>query len=521
VSADPPALACSGLTIRFGDFVALQDVTLTLGRYRIHAVCGQNGAGKTSFARACAGLIGTATGTVEIASQALRIGHVAAAREAGVELVHQSFALPPSFTVAEAMEFGLSGSTGAIFTRRALNRRWAKHLRALGVEAKPKDRIRDLPVETQQAVEIARALAGDARLLILDEPTAVLAPGAVDALFARLRRLRDSGVTIVIILHKVREVLAIADTVTVLRAGRLVDGPTEAAEVSAESLARSIIGAAAIAAEAPEDQAALVGASVPHGTHAQPAAAAAPMLSLAGIATVKTGDGPALRQIDLSVGAGEILGIAGVEGNGQQPLVQAIAGLIPLTAGRLVLDGTDITAMPLAERRRRGLRIIPFERNTEGLSLSSALWENWAARGLLGRSALSLINPARLRAEARAAFTTWDVRFETVNQPARSLSGGNAQKVILSREIDEAARLIILAQPTRGLDIGATAFVWHAMREARKRGLGLILISSDLDELFDISDRVIVLQGGGVAGDFTAPYDLHAVGTAMVGSAAA
>jgi general nucleoside transport system ATP-binding protein len=522
VSADPPALACSGLTIRFGDFVALRDVSLTLGRYRIHAVCGQNGAGKTSFARACAGLIGSATGTVEIASRALRIGHVAAAREAGVELVHQSFALPPSFTVAEAMEFGLTGSTGAIFFRRTLNRRWAKHLKALGVEAKPKDRIRDLPVETQQAVEIARALAGDARLLILDEPTAVLAPGAVDALFARLRRLRDSGVTIIIILHKVREVLAIADTVTVLRGGRLVDGPTEATEVTAESLARSIIGAAAIAAEAPEDQAALVGASIPRGTHAQPAAAVtAPLLSIAGAATAKTGDGPALRQIDLSVGAGEILGIAGVEGNGQQPLVQAIAGLIPLTAGRLTLDGTDITAMPLAERRRRGLRIIPFERNTEGLSLSSALWENWAARGLLGHSALSLINPAKLRAEARAAFTTWDVRFETVNQPARSLSGGNAQKVILSREIDEAARLIILAQPTRGLDIGATAFVWHAMREARKRGLGLILISSDLDELFDISDRVIVLQGGSIAGDFTAPYDLHAVGTAMVGSAAA
>jgi general nucleoside transport system ATP-binding protein len=520
VSADPPALACSGLTTRFGDFVALQDVTLTLGRYRIHAICGQNGAGKTSFARACAGLIGSATGTVEIAGRALRVGHVAAAREAGVELVHQSFALPPSFTVAEAMEFGLSGSTGAIFLRRKLNRRWTKHLKALGVEARPKDRIRDLPVETQQAVEIARALAGDARLLILDEPTAVLAPGAVDALFARLRRLRDSGVTIIIILHKVREVLAIADTVTVLRGGRLVDGPTEAPEVSAESLARAIIGAA-IVAEAPEDRAALVGASLPHGTHAQPAAVAASLLSIAGVATAKTGDGPALRQIDLSVGAGEILGIAGVEGNGQQPLVQAIAGLIPLSAGRLILDGTDITAMPLAERRRRGLRIIPFERNTEGLSLSSALWENWAARGLLGHSALSLISPAKLRAEARAAFTTWDVRFETVNQPARSLSGGNAQKVILSREIDEAARLIILAQPTRGLDIGATAFVWHAMREARKRGLGLILISSDLDELFDISDRVIVLQGGGIVGDFTAPYDLHAVGTAMVGSAAA
>jgi simple sugar transport system ATP-binding protein len=177
-----------------------------------------------------------------------------------------------------------------------------------------------------------------------------------------------------------------------------------------------------------------------------------------------------------------------------------------------------VTALLLAERRRRGLRIIPFERNTEGLSLSSPLWENFSARKLLGQSALALIDPRALRREAEAAFKTWDVRFGSVDNPARSLSGGNAQKVILSREVDAAARLIVLAQPTRGLDLGATAFVWQAMREARARGLGLILISSDLDELFDISDRVVVLQGGRIAGRFAPPYDLAAVGAAMVGA---
>ncbi len=513
------ALACAGLTIRFGDVTALADVTLSLAPQRIHAVCGQNGAGKTSFARACAGLIAPAGGTVTIGDKPLPGGQVRAARAAGVELVHQSFALPPSFTIAEAMEFGLSGRAGTIYTRSGLEARWAAHLQALGVEAKPSARIRDLPVETQQAVEIARAVAGDARILILDEPTAVLAPAAAGALFARLRRLRDRGVTILIILHKIREVLAVADTVTVLRGGRLVEGPEEASAMTGDRLARSIIGAGAPASgpteETAEDLAALVGAATPHGT--RHSAGAAVVAELAGVSTRPGSDGQSLAAIDLTIGAGEILGIAGVEGNGQRPLVEAIAGLVPLAQGSVHLDGAAVTALPLAERRRRGLRIIPFERNTEGLSLSSPLWENFAARGLLGRSALALINPRAWRREAEAAFKTWDVRFGGVDDPARSLSGGNAQKVILAREVDAEARLIVLAQPTRGLDLGATAFVWQAMREARGRGLGLILISSDLDELFDISDRVVVMQGGRIAGRFTPPYDLAAVGAAMVG----
>jgi general nucleoside transport system ATP-binding protein len=515
------ALACAGLTIRFGDVTALADVTLALAPRRIHAVCGQNGAGKTSFARACAGLVAPAGGTITIGAKPLPGGQVRAARAAGVELVHQSFALPPSFTIAEAMEFGLPGRLGAVYTRRGLEARWTAHLQALGVEAPPSARIRDLPVETQQAVEIARALAGDARILILDEPTAVLAPGAAEALFARLRRLRDSGVTILIILHKIREVLAVADTVTVLRGGRLVEGPEEAGAMTGDRLARSIIGVGTpLAGSAPreetaEDLAALVGTATPHGTRHNFGTVV--VAELAGVSTRPGSDGQSLSAIDLTVGAGEILGIAGVEGNGQRPLVEAVAGLVSLAQGSVRLDGAEVTALPLAERRRRGLRVIPFERNTEGLSLSSPLWENFAARGLLARPALALIDPGTWRRQAEAAFKTWDVRFGGVEDPARSLSGGNAQKVILAREVDAQARLIVLAQPTRGLDLGATAFVWQAMREARDRGLGLILISSDLDELFDISDRVVVMQGGRIAGRFAPPYDLAAVGAAMVG----
>ncbi|HTI00107.1 MAG TPA: ATP-binding cassette domain-containing protein [Acidisoma sp.] len=527
MSASPAeaALACEGLTVRFGDFTALADVGLAFAPQRIHAVCGQNGAGKTTFARACAGLLAPSSGTIRIEGHQLRVGQVNAARAAGVELVHQSFALPPSFTIAEAMEFGLQGQHGALYTRRRLEERWRGHLETLGVEAKPSARIRDLPVETQQAVEIARALAGEARVLILDEPTAVLAPAAAQALFARLRRLRDSGVTILVILHKIREVLAVADTVSVLRGGRLVEGPAEARDMTPARLAQAIIGSNPVppsagrtaAAEEVEDLSALVGATVPHGT-VHHRAGAQMITTLSGVSTRPAADGQRLEMVDLRVAAGEIIGIAGVEGNGQRPLVEALAGLVPLTAGAITLDGAAMTDLSLAERRRRGLRIIPFERNTEGLSLSSPLWENFAARQLLSHSALRLIKPKMLRRQARAAFEAWDVRFGAVDHPAGSLSGGNAQKVILSREIDADARLIILAQPTRGLDLGATAFVWHAMRQARDRGLGLILISSDLDELFDIADRLIVLQGGRVAGEFRPPYDLGPVGAAMVGS---
>lgn len=517
------ALACEGLTVRFGDFAALSDVSLSFARQRIHAVCGQNGAGKTTFARACAGLLAPSEGAIRIAGAPLRGGRVRDARAAGVELVHQSFALPPSFTIAEAMEFGLTGRRGAIFTRRGLAARWRGHLEALGVEAKPSTRIRDLPVETQQAVEIARALAGHARVLILDEPTAVLAPAAAEALFARLKRLRDSGVTILVILHKIREVLAVADTVSVLRGGRLIAGPDDAADLTAAGIATAIIGQSPVAGTGPadpvereEDLGALVGSALPHG-HRHRSTASRSIATLTSVTTRPAADGQSLDAVDLSIGAGEILGIAGVEGNGQRPLVEALAGLVGLSAGSVSLDGETVTALPLAERRRRGLRIIPFERNTEGLSLSSPLWENFAARQLLAQSALRLINPSALRHAADAAFKSWDVRFGSVDNPARSLSGGNAQKVILSREIDADARLIILAQPTRGLDLGATAFVWQAMRAARDRGLGLILISSDLDELFDISDRLVVLQGGRIAGQFAPPYDLGRIGAAMVG----
>ena len=246
-----------------------------------------------------------------------------------------------------------------------------------------------------------------------------------------------------------------------------------------------------------------------------------PALELLGAATRATPDGPPLADVDLTVGHGEIVGIAGVEGNGQRTLVNAIAGLCALSAGRLNCGGRDLTRTSLLERRGHGLRIIPFERNVEGLSLSSALWQNWSARLLVAGRQLRLVDPQRLRGLCRSALERWSVRFASVDQPAGALSGGNAQKTIFAREIDDDAMLIVAAQPTRGLDIAATAFVWAALRAARERGCGVLVISSDLDELFDISDRVVVMLSGRIVGEFCAPYDLGAIGAAMTGASSA
>ncbi|MEZ5666080.1 MAG: ATP-binding cassette domain-containing protein [Alphaproteobacteria bacterium] len=514
-----PALTCDDITVTYGDVVALSDVSLRFPAGMVHAVVGQNGAGKTTFARVAAGIVRPGKGRVTIGGRAVPAGDVRAARRAGVEIVHQSFALPPSFTVAEAMEFGATAGAG-IFSRRGLERRWRDHLRGLDVSVDLRRRVRDLPVETQQGVEIARALVADAQVLILDEPTAVLSPSGIEALFARVRALKARGVTVILILHKIREVLAIADTVTVLRGGRLVAGPVPCADVDADRLSELIIGSAAAKDLSEEDAEAVTGhAAKPAGHHGPSHAAARPALELRGCATAADAEGPALDGVSLTVGQGEIVGVAGVEGNGQRTLVRAIAALAGLSAGEVLLDGNDVTAQSLLQRRARGLRIIPFERNSEGLSLSSPLWENWSARALLQRSLLAPISPARLRQACDRALQAWDVVFAGTGQRAGALSGGNAQKVILAREIDDDARVIIAAQPTRGLDVGATAFVWRALRAARDRGCGVLLVSSDLDELFDISDRVVVMLSGRVAGTFAPPYDVRAVGAAMTGAA--
>ena len=524
-AADPPALHCRGIRVTYGEVTALADLDIAFARGAIHAVVGQNGAGKTTFARVAAGLVRPDAGSLAIDGRALRLGRVAGARAAGVELVHQSFALPPSFTVAEALEFGAGGGIG-LYSRRRIATRCRERLAALDLDVDPRRRIRDLPVEVQQGVEIARALVTDARVLILDEPTAVLPPAGIEALFNRIRGLRRRGVTVILILHKIREVMAVADTISVLRGGRLVAGPIPRDQADEESIAEMIVGQAAAGSVGSGDAQALVGAAAVRGAAARRASPAASpaagetVLRLAEVSTARDPEEPPLDRVSLLVRPGEIVGIAGVQGNGQRTLVKAIAGLADVTGGDIHLGGSLASRTGAAKRRALGLRVIPFERNSEGLSLTSALWENWSVRELLQRPLFGFVDPAALRRRCDEALETWGVRYASATQAAGALSGGNAQKIILAREIDEGARLIIAAQPARGLDIGATAFVWSALREAAGRGCGVLLISSDLDELFDISHRLVVMLSGRVVAEFAPPYDIAAVGRAMTGASA-
>jgi len=510
-----PALACQTIGVTYGSFRALGDVSVAFAPGLIHAVVGQNGAGKTTFARVVSGMVKSAEGQVQVHGRAVAAGNVAEARKAGVELVHQSFALPPSFTVAEVLEFGFSGK-GAVYSRSALERRWKDHLASLEIDVPLNRRIRDLPIEAQQSIEIARALVTDARILILDEPTAVLSPSGIQGLFDRVRRLKANGVTVLLILHKIREVLAVADTVTVLRAGRHVAGPLSTADVSPAQLAKLIVGENTPVPGG--DFGALVGAGDVQRDGGRDLDTRPTVGSLQSVSTRPDSEGPALDNASLSIRAGEIVGIAGVDGNGQRTLVRAIAGLVDVTEGELDLADTRAVGLPLSDRRNLGLRIIPFERNVEGLSLSSSLWENWIARDLVQGRLLRLISPPAIKARCDIALRKWGVRYQTTTQRAGSLSGGNAQKVILAREVDADARLILAAQPTRGLDIGATAFVWQSLRDAAAKGCGVLVISSDLDELFDISDRIVVMLSGRTVAEFSAPYDLAAIGAAMTGA---
>ena len=525
--AGAPAVRCRSLGVSFGAVRALHDVSLELAPGRIHALVGQNGAGKTTLAKVLCGLQAPDAGDVRIGGRAIPPGDVRAAKDAGLAMVHQHFSLPPSFTVAEALELtGARPGGRAVYRRAGLHERWREDVAEVGGEASLATRIRDLPVEARQSLEIVRALATEAQVLLLDEPTALLTPAAIEALFDRLRRLRDGGVTVLVVLHKLREVAAVADTVSVLRDGELVLGPAEMSEVSQGRLSDAIVGPAAAdgddaaggrgAASTTHGAAGVSGAAATGGGVAGvaagvPGAAAGgngaagvsgaagevrpTLLELAGVSSGESAFEPGLAGIDLRVESGEIVGIAGVEGNGQRSLVSVVAGLTAAAQGSIRIGDTDVTRAAPARRRLRGLRLVPFDRNTEGISRSAPLWLNQSALRLIDRerrhtsvyvraprrpgrrSVRRLLNWSAARSplislrefkrEATGAMDHWRVRYDTVAQPAESLSGGNVQRLILSRELAPGLEVLVAAQPTRGLDFAATDFVRRSLRGLR------------------------------------------------------
>ncbi len=502
---DSCSVEVTHLSVHFGLFVALDDISLTLSGGGVHAIVGQNGAGKTTMARALMGLVEPSAGSISLNGKPLPLYNVKAAKASGVEMVHQAFSLPPSATVAEAIEFfHPSRRSLRPFSSIALSENVQQRLLAVGVKIDPTARISSLPVETLQSLEIGRALMSHPRVLILDEPTAVLAPQESEALFARVRTIAASGVTVLLILHKVREVLAVADTVTVLRGGKCVAASLPSRSFDERELSQAIIGQGL---PTESQRSAEVGDN-----------RRTTLLQLEAVSTQKNPGDASLERVSLEVHDHEIVGVAGVEGNGQRSLVEAAVGLANITSGTIALLGQDVTKSSVTTRRRTGLRIIPFERLSEGVSTSRSLWENVVAGQLaIGQNTFGFVSPRKLRENARAALDRWSVKYQSLDQPAGSLSGGNVQRLILARELGEGVRVLVAAHPTRGLDLGATAFVHQTLSELSESS-AILLVSADLDELFALSDRIVVMLAGRIAGTFLPPFDRREIGAAMVGA---
>ena len=486
--SDPPGVEMRGITKTFGALVANENVDLTVYRGTIHALVGENGAGKSTLMNLLYGLYTPDEGEIRIDGRPVKLHGPADAIKQGIGMVHQHFMLVPPLTVTENVVLGAEPAGLAVFPKREAARQVAELSDRYGLRVDPNARVGALPVGIQQRVEILKTLYRGARILILDEPTAVLTPQETDELFVVLRELVDKGMTILFISHKLREVMVAADEISVLRRGKKV-ATVEKTQTSREDIARLMIGREILP-------------QVERGT-GHPGA---PALEAADVYCDSDRGLSALKGVSFTVRAGEVLGIAGVEGNGQSELIEVLTGLRPATRGHITLLERLVTNENPRRLRALGLASIPEDRHARGLVLDYSVSDNLIL-GEQSAPAVSggrILNPRRILNRARRLIHAFDIRGATPQTPARSLSGGNQQKIVLAREIDGKPRVLIAAQPTRGLDIGAIQFVHQQLLEQRDHGVGILLISAELDEILALSDRVAVLYEGRIVGTFNA-----------------
>lgn len=494
-------LELKGVTKRFGAFTANDQIDLTVEPGEIHALLGENGAGKSTLMNIIYGLYHPNEGQILLDGEPVEFDGPGDAVAAGIGMVHQHFMLVPVFTVTESVMLGYEPTKRAGLIDFAAARERTEEISArFGFDVDPDALIEQLPVGAQQRVEIIKALSRDARILILDEPTAVLTPQETDELITIMGQLKAAGTSIVFITHKLREVRAIADRITVIRRGKVVgEATSESTETELASL--------------------MVGRAVSLTSEKDPAAPGASALQVENLTVLDSGGKVMLDDVSLTVRRGEIMAVAGVDGNGQTELAEAILGTRSATAGRIMLDGTDWAGLSVKARLNSGLGFVPEDRSTDGVIAGFSITENFVLDQYdqPPYSNGTAMRPSVMRAAAQEATHRFDVRLGTVDNPISTLSGGNQQKVVLARELSRDLKLLVASQPTRGLDVGSIEFVHRTIIEERDKGTPCMIVSTELDEVANLADRIAVMYRGRIVGvvDGSTPRDV--LGLMMAG----
>lgn len=468
-----------GITKTFGELVANDNVDFQLRNGEIHALLGENGAGKTTLMRILYGLYHQDSGTIKIEGKPVEIHSPKDAITNGIGMVTQHFALVPPLSVAENVVLGYTDSF--VLHRTEIEEKVGDAAKRFGLHVDPKSLVRHLSVGQRQRVEILKALYRNASILILDEPTAVLVPQEVDALFETLNRLKADGLSVIFISHKLHEVTQITDRVSVLRDGKLI-GTVNTRDVNQGTLAAMMVGRESF--------------GVTRQTEAPQVSSAT--LSIKDVCVKNDRGTAALTNISLDVHAGEILGIAGVGGNGQKELAEVLCGVRPCTGGSIRLEGKELAGKSPAQFTQAGMGRIPEDRH-EGMVADLTVTENLALEHLREYTKNGVVDHKAVRVHAEKLIDQFQIKARP-NDHVRTLSGGNMQKVLLARVLSRNPKAVIVPQPTRGLDVGATDYVRHQLLEQRKSGAAVLLISEDLDEILALSDRIAVIYEGEIVG---------------------
>lgn len=497
-----PVLEVRNLTKRFPGIVATDAVNFTLEKGEIHALLGENGAGKSTLMNMLYGLYRPDEGQILLNGQEVQINGANDAIARGMGMVHQHFMLVPTLTVTENIILGNEVVKGMLIDTATAEQRIRELATTFGLDVPVDAYIQDLPVGVQQRVEIVKALYRSADVLILDEPTAVLTPQEADDLFVVIKRLKAQGKSIIFISHKLREVLAIADRISVLRRGKLV-GSTTPAQASEASLASM-----------------MVGRDVVLHIDKSPAQPGSVILDVAQLSVRNERGNTAVADVSFQLRRGEIVGIAGVQGNGQTELVAAITGMVTTSHGQIVLDGEAITNQGTNRAIDAGMGHIPEDRHHHGLVLSYSIADNMVlsaydtppfARGFI-------IDEHAIAQQADTLVKRFDVRTASSNALASTLSGGNQQKVVVARELARPLKVLVAAQPTRGLDVGSIEFIHKSIVAARDSGTGVLLVSAELDEILSLSDRILVMFRGQIIAEIAGKdADRNQIGLLMAG----